>query len=88
VSGRIHEAGVIFEHEIELSQFVQGSTVPVNGCKGDVQAQVAHLVQELRSMVDQRAAMTTLLSKVGELALILAPFHPAEVAATPPNQSK
>jgi hypothetical protein len=91
VSGRIHEVGVVFENEIEVGQFVQGSTVPVDGAEaftGDVHARIAQLVLELKAMVDQRTARATLLGKVGELAMLLSPEHtpapkPDAAPATP-----
>ena len=87
VSGRIHEVGVLFENEIEVGQFVQGSTVPVNGAEaftGDAHARIAQLVMELKAMVDQRTAQATLLGKVGELAMMLSPEH-ASAPAPPAN---
>ncbi len=76
VSGRVHEVGVLFEHEIEVSQFVATGTPaetqsPI--CGEDVHRRVSGIVQELRLMAEQRAAQGSMLAKVGELALILTP---------------
>lgn len=90
VSGRIHEVGVLFEHEIDIGQFVQGGTVPATRAAEDAIVRVSDLVQELQAMIDQRAAMSGILSKVAELAVLLAPFHapdepPAPAPANPPD---
>lgn len=82
VSGRIHNVGVVFEHEIDLGQFVQGGTVPVNRESTDTQSRVTALVRELNALVDQHAGMTELLARVAELAVLLEPFQPRE---TTPN---
>lgn len=86
LSGRVHEVGILFEHEVEVSQFV-ASDVPedtqthVSG--SDVHMRVSGLVHELRLMVEQRAAQGCLLSKVGELAIVLSPEQAPAPAAPP-----
>jgi hypothetical protein len=74
-SGRIHEVGVAFENEIEVGQFVQGTTVSVNGAgiSEDMYTRAASLVADLKAMVDQRATQEVLFDKVGQLAALVSP---------------
>jgi hypothetical protein len=88
VSGRIHEVGVLFEHEIDVEAFVaDASTDPQQSApmKRDEQLfRVARLAMELKSLADQRATTGALLAKVGELALLIDPNPDgAPVAGSP-----
>jgi hypothetical protein len=88
VSGRIHEVGVVFEHEVDVESFVADAK-PVDGELGavkpeDVMIRISHLAAELKMLADQHASASSLLSKVGELAMLVAPFDPQPIAAAPP----
>ena len=79
VSGRIHEVGCLFEHEVDIETFIadmasaedHSHTASVK--LDEIHARLSDLAMELKALADQRAAPGELLAKIGELALLIAP---------------
>jgi hypothetical protein len=83
IAGRVHEAGAIFEQPIDVELFVEiPPEAPAGGLDaGDlaiIQARVAALTLELKSLTDRHAEMDKLIGKVAELSAALLP---AQIAA-------
>jgi hypothetical protein len=82
VSGRIHEVGCLFEHEVDVETFISDMSKSVDAAHGaalrldEIHARLADLAMELKALADQRAAPGELLAKIGELALLIAPPEP------------
>jgi hypothetical protein len=76
VSGRVHEVGAVFDAEVRVEEFCEtGSHTPVPPPPDvdAIRAQLDVLVGDLRRMADEKAPISALVAKVGELALALAP---------------
>jgi hypothetical protein len=95
VSGRIHEVGVLFEHEVDVKTFVTDTSKTADDPSKtaalrleEIHARLGQLAMELKDLADQRAAPGALLAKVGELALLIAPPEPPEATAEPKPEPK
>jgi hypothetical protein len=92
VSGRIHEVGVLFEHEVDVEVFVSDANAdaqqPPPMKRDELLFRIGKLAAELKSLADQRATNAALLAKVGELAVLIEPpeahFTPAHNPTVPP----
>lgn len=87
VSGRIHEVGALFEHEVDTGTFVADHATPVDEtAKGalttleDVHSRLSELAAELKGLAEHHAAPGVLLAKVGEIAILLSPPEPTAEA--------
>jgi hypothetical protein len=90
VSGRIHEVGVLFEHEVDIETFVSDANTdpqqPAPIKRDELLFRIGKLAAELKALADQRATNAALLAKVGELAVLIEPpeTHSAAPAHNPP----
>ncbi len=97
VSGRLHEVGVVFETAIQVEVFA--NTEPAGSDAGpkltteEVYKRITTVSDQLKSLASQSASLDTILERVGELAVLLAPFDAghlerrtgdAAATATPP----
>jgi hypothetical protein len=83
VSGRIHEIGTLFEHEVDVRTFVTDSARKAEdptqtACLklDEIHVRLGELALELKNLAEARAAPGELLAKVGELAILIAPPEP------------
>jgi hypothetical protein len=93
VSGRIHEVGVLFEHEVDAEVFVADAstdpqqTAPIK--RDELLFRIGKLATELKALAEQRATNAALLAKVGELAVLIEPpeTHIQHAPHVPPPPS-
>lgn len=78
VSGRLHEVGVMFDTAIQVEVFVHTpngeSEVHTDMKPSDIYKRVTAVSEQLKSLASQYASFDSMLERVGELAVLLAPF--------------
>jgi hypothetical protein len=89
VSGRIHEVGVLFEHEVDVEVFVSDASSdpqqpgPIK--RDEMLFLIGKLATELKALAEQRATNAALLAKVGELAVLIEPPEAHQPPVAPPH---
>lgn len=78
VSGRLHEVGVNFDTAIQVEVFVNASSgveVPSSATTpAEVYKRVTAVSDQLKALAARSASFDSILERVGELAVLLAPF--------------
>ncbi len=78
VSGRLHEVGVTFDTAIQVEVFVNapsGAAIPSSmATPAEVYKRVTAVSDQLKALAARSASFDSILERVGELAVLLAPF--------------
>ncbi len=86
VNGRVHAVGVIFEQRIAVSVVVEEEEEAASESRlepAQVYEQVTKLSDQLKALAAEKAEMDAILTRVGELALLL-----VQNGGTPPENVK